>query len=186
MKENVKEADVMSMKNYRLMDLKTLEDFSPDGFLCVYVGEQWHIAWINRILKDILDKASIKEIDVFAMATLRKACESQMKEVYLFDTWFHISHKLIQLENQEAMLIYLRNINDLMETKLASQINKLRTEGIPCGLFCLRIEKDDFDLLYTNSFIYQFLGYEKDELQLYDIIGEKVIDQEDLQRKKKR
>lgn len=175
----------MSMKNYRLIDLKTLEDFSPDGFLCVYIGNQWSIAWMNSILKDILDKTSIKEMDVFSMATLRKACESQMKEVYLFNTWFHISHKQIQLENKEAMLVYLRNINDLMETKLASQLNKLRTEGIPCGLFCLRIEKGDFKLLYTNSFIYQFLGYEKDELQFDDIVGEKVIDQEDLKRIKK-
>ena len=175
----------MSMKNYRLMDLKTLEDFSPDGFLCVYVGKRWDIAKISNKLQDIMKQANVKEIDVFAMATLRKACESQIKEVYLFNTWFHISYQMIQLENREAFLIYLRDINDLMETKLASQVNKLRTEGIPCGLFCVRVKKGVFELLYTNSFIYQFLGYEKDELTLQDIVGEKVIDKDDLQRIKK-
>lgn len=185
MKVICERGEVMSMKQYHLMDLKTLEDFSPDGFLCIYIGKQWDIAWISTILQDIIQHGNVKEIDIFAMATLRKACETQMKEVYLFDTWFHISHKKIQLENKEAMLIYLRNINDLMETKLASQVNKLRTEGIPCGLFCIRMQNGAFELLYTNSYIYQFLGYKKEELQLQDIIEEKIVDREDLIRIKK-
>ena len=87
----------MSMKQYHLMDLKTLEDFSPDGFLCIYIGKQWDIAWISTILQDIMQHGNVKEIDIFAMATLRKACETQMKEVYLFDTWFHISHRKSEL-----------------------------------------------------------------------------------------
>lgn len=178
----MKEAKFMSIKRYSLKDLNIMEDLSLDGFLCAYIGEHWQTVWISKVLRESMQQVNVENMDIYAMATIKQACETQTKEIFLYRTWFHVSHKQICLDGKAAMLICLRDISDLMETKFESQINKLRTEGIPCGLFCVRVQNGAFDLLYTNSFIYQFLGYQKDELALHDILEDKVIEKDDLLR----
>ena len=63
----MKEADVMSIKQYSLKDLNIIEELSLDGFLCAYTGEHWQTAWVSKMLRESMQHVGGENIDVYAM-----------------------------------------------------------------------------------------------------------------------
>ncbi len=175
--------DHMSTRNYNVKDLLVLTELSDQSFLCFSNDENWELIWHSDAL--------IKEIDHqdLNLDTLRKQCKriyvNHEAFIVLYDQKNHefryrTSYEIILFEGQSCILFKFTWINDALMDDEIVKINRLRTNSVPCGILCVRIEQETLHCVYHNTYIYKMLGYQETELKQDDILSTRIIYAEDF------
>lgn len=166
------------MKTIRFCERNTLQamnDLTTQPFSCLRMHDG-HCVFLSDSLKKWIDpKQYPEQYAAYQQAVLKQ------QGFFTFESDHQFLHMVLHTQTlrlEEQMVWFTSCSLVSAETKEAfdylQQVNRKRTNDIPCGLFCVCM-KEPVTLTYANSYLFHLFGYEKGEVDADFLLSETVI-----------